>query len=441
VHITILALGSRGDVQPFVALALALCARGHTANIAAPEDYAGLVTGYGIPFQPLGGLIREQMDMPRVAKMLDGAGNPLRFAAETLPQVQPLVTRLVDDAWAATDPSATTGDSALALLASTLGAIPALTIAEGRGIPLFVAHFHPFTQTSAAQHVNFPAVPPSLPFAARIQPAYYRLSHFLGAHGLWQLLRPSLNRARRRLGLPSLSPAALVTRVRALDGAALYGYSRLLAPLPPGAPPGLPVTGFWLLAHPPSWQPDARLQRFLAEGPPPVYVGFGSNLTGTAPDALTALYAAALDRCGLRGLFYGGWGDFGNIPLPPTILRVDGIPHDWLFPQMAAVVHHGGAGSTSAALAAGVPAVAMPFLGDQFFWAQQIYAQGCGPSPIVRQGLTVERLAANLADLTANRAYRTRARELGAALRAEDGPAAAADWLARKLAPYRFEDV
>lgn len=421
-HIAILALGSRGDVQPFVALALALQQRGHTVRIAAPEDYAFLVADYGVPFHGLGGLIREQMDMARVAAMLDGAGNPLRYAAETLPQVVPIVGRLVADAWVA-------AQDADALVVSTLGAYPGLGVAEKRRAPIVVAHFHPLAQTSGAQHVNFPALPSWLPGRTH----YNRLTHFLGAHGLWQLLRPALNRARRQiLDLPPLSPGALVRRVRGLDQV-VYGYSRHLAPLPPTAPPAIPVTGFWFLPRPRGWQPDAALQRFLEHGPPPVYIGFGSNLTGRTPDALTALYLEALARTGRRGLFFAGWGDFGNIALPPTALRVENVPHDWLFPRVAAVVHHGGAGSTSAAVAAGIPSVAMPFQGDQFFWARRLHALGCGPAPLARQTLTGATLAAAIADLTSNRAYRTNSRALGAQLRAEHGPATAAAWIEQSL--------
>ncbi len=423
-RITILALGSRGDVQPFVALALALRTRGHAVRIAAPQDYATLIEDYGLPIHVLGGLIREQMDMPHVAAMLDGAGNPLRFAVDTLPQVMPLVGRLVDDAWHASL-------DADALIVSTLGAYPGLSVAEKRGAPLIVAHFHPLGQTSAAQHVNFPALPTWVPLHA----PYNRLSHFLGAQGLWQLLRPALNRARRHvLALPSLSPAALLRRVRRLDQAAIYGYSRHLAPLPSNTPPGLAVTGFWFLPHAPHWQPDAHLLRFLDAGPPPVYVGFGSNLTGRTPDQLTRLYVEALQRTNCRGLFFGGWGDFANIDLPATMLRVDSIPHDWLFGRVAAVIHHGGAGSTSAAVAAGVPSVAMPFLGDQFFWAHQLHHLGCGPPALVRRSLTADCLAATIADLTTNPIYRANAQSLGARLTAECGAATAAEWIEQNLA-------
>jgi UDP:flavonoid glycosyltransferase YjiC (YdhE family) len=422
-RITILALGSRGDVQPFVALALALRRRGHSVRIAAPGDYAPLIQAHGLPWHDLGGLIREQMDMRRVAAMLDGAGNPLRFALDTLPQIRPLVSRLVADAWAAST-------DADALVVSTLGLYPGLSVAEGRRVPLFVAHFHPLAETSAAQHVNFPPWPRRLPLRNR----YNRLTHFLGSHGLWQLLRGPLNRARREvLHLPPLSPPVLVRRVQIALAQPLYGYSRHLAPLPPGAPADLPVTGFWFLPRSPHWQPDPALMHFLSSGPPPVYIGFGSNLTGRTPDELTALYVAALQKTGQRGILYAGWGDFGAIPLPPTVLRLADAPHAWLFPQVAAVIHHGGAGSTSAAVAAGIPSVAMPFLGDQFFWAQQLHRLGCGPPPLERQSLTAERLAHTIGEMLGKRSYRTAAASLGAKLRAEAGAERAADWIERRI--------
>jgi sterol 3beta-glucosyltransferase len=149
---------------------------------------------------------------------------------------------------------------------------------------------------------------------------------------------------------------------------------------------------------------------------------------------LTTLYLAALQRTSRRGLFFAGWGDFANITLPATVLRVESVPHDWLFPRVAAVVHHGGAGSTSAAIAAGAPSVAMPFLGDQFFWAQQLHHLGCGPKPLVRQSLTADHLAATIADLVTNPTYRANARELGAKLIAECGPDTAAAWIEQRIA-------
>ena len=423
-HITILALGSRGDVQPFVALALALAERGHTVRIAAPDDYAGIIEEHGFSHHTLGGLIRAQMDMGRVARMLDGAANPLRFAADTLPQILPLISRLVADAWAAST-------DADALVVSTLGMYPGLSVAEKCGAPLVVAHFHPLAETSAEQHVNFPAWPRRLPLRSR----YNRLTHFLFAHGLWQLLRTPLNRTRREiLSLPPVGPLALVRRVRRLLAQPIYGYSRLLAPLPPGAPADLPVTGCWFLPHSPNWRPDAALEAFLAAGSPPIYIGFGSNLTGRAPDELTALFVQALQNVGQRALLYAGWGDFGAIPLPPTVLRIEDTPHDWLFKRVAAVVHHGGAGVTAAAVAAGVPSVAMPFLGDQFYWAQQLHRLGCGPPPLDRRHLTVGGLASTIDTLLTNASYRQAARRLGAQLRAENGAAAAAEWIEEWIA-------
>lgn len=430
-HFAILALGSRGDVQPFVALGCGLRNAGHAVTLAAAEDYAQLVTAAGLPFVGMGGLIREQMDMERVAAMLDGAGNPVRFALDFLPQVTPLIERIMRDAWAASH-------TADAVLASTLGLYPGLSVAEKRGVPLLAAHFHPLGRTSDQQHPNFPplpqAGPASGPLNRRMHAGYNRATHLLGEQALWQLLRSALNRARRKvLGLPALGPLALARRVHAAQAHTVYGYSTTVAPLPPGTPANPAVTGYWFLPRPAYWQPDAALAHFLAEGPPPVYVGFGSNLTGRNPDRLTQMFVAALQANGLRGLLHAGWGDFGNGPLPATVLRVAGVPHDWLFPQTAGVVHHGGAGVTAAALAAGIPAAVMPFLGDQFYWAQRVHALGCGPPPLVRRTLTTAQLTAVLADLVNNGRYRERARIVAQSLAGEDGVGNAVAWITRTL--------
>jgi len=189
------------------------------------------------------------------------------------------------------------------------------------------------------------------------------------------------------------------------------------------------LTGYWFLPQPPAWQPPAVLQAFLAAGPPPVVITFGSILGGRNPDQMTGLLAAALTQSGHRGLIYRGWGDLGNSPLPPTVLAIDAIPHDWLFTRCAAVVHHGGAGTTAAALRAGVPSVVVPVFGDQQLWAERICALGAGPSPLPRRQLTAARLATAIDQAVTQPALRSQAQRLQQALQTEDGVGAAVAWL------------
>ena len=169
--------------------------------------------------------------------------------------------------------------------------------------------------------------------------AYRLLTHTLGAQGLGQLLRPAVNQARRDvLGLPAISPLALWRQLSQPPDLSLYAYSTLIAPPPPDWTARQAVTGYWFLPPSPAWQPPAELQAFLHNGPPPVYIGFGSLLAGRDPDGVTNLVLDALAQSKQRGLLYAGWGDFARQPLPPTCLRIESVPHDWLFPQLAAVV-------------------------------------------------------------------------------------------------------
>jgi UDP:flavonoid glycosyltransferase YjiC (YdhE family) len=422
VEIALLALGSRGDVQPFIALGLALRRAGHGVRLVGLADYAGLAAAYGLPYAPVVGAAAELMDRELVLGALDAAGGrlPLGFARRFLAQVAPLVTRLCAECLRACA-------GADLLVASTLGLYPGQLVAERLGLPLVPAHFHPHGETRAHPDLSFAPLPPGAPLAG----LYNRVTHHLAAHGLWQLLRGPLNRARREaLGLPPLSAPALWARVGREAPLSLYGYSAAVAPPPPDWPPRRVVTGYWFVPAPAGWAPPPELERFLAAGPPPVYVGFGSVLAGRDPGAVTALLAEALGRAGVRGLIYrGAWGDLGGGRLPGHVLAIDGAPHDWLFARVAAVVTHGGAGTVAAALRAGAPLVVVPSYGDQRFWGARAAELGAGPPPIPRGELDAGRLAAAVRRAVGEPALRDRARALAAALAAEDGADRAAELL------------
>ena len=413
----ILALGSRGDVQPFVALGRGLTARGHRATIAAAEDYEPLVREHGLAFAPLVGRIADLMDHDLTYRVLDAGGNPLPFARRAFSQVAPMVEQLVLDSLEASR-------DADALVVSTLGQHPGETVAEALGgVPLFATHFHPYAPTAAHPHMFFPPAPrPS-----RGGRVYHRATHALGEQGMRQFLRPAINRARRRLGLKPLGVGEQYRRMRGsfARGVHLHAYSLLVAPAPPDWDAARHVvTGYWPLPRLTGWMPPPDLAAFLESGPRPVYVGFGSILAGRDPDGVTRSIADALERAGQRGVLYRGWGDVGNVPLPPTVHVTGGAYHDWLFPRCRAVVHHGGAGTTAAALRAGVPAVAVPFFGDQRFWARRLESLGAGVA-LPRANLTAATLADALARLLADEAFAGRAADLGRALAAEDGVARA----------------
>lgn len=182
------------------------------------------------------------------------------------------------------------------------------------------------------------------------------------------------------------------------------------------------ITGYWSLDEAPDWRPPARLVEFLESGPPPVYVGFGS-MAHRNPQQTTQLVHKALQRSGQRGVLATGWGALSGAQWPHTsdLFMLDSIPHSWLFPRMAAVVHHGGSGTTGAGLRAGVPSVLVPHAGDQPFWARRVADLGVGPRPIPRRRLTAERLAAAIARAVRDEEMRARAAAVGQRIRAEDG--------------------
>ncbi len=200
----------------------------------------------------------------------------------------------------------------------------------------------------------------------------------------------------------------------------LYGYSPAVFPKPPDWDADTHVTGYWFLDPAEDWSPPAALIEFLQAGPLPVYVGFGS-MSSRRPEQTADLVLQALAQARQRAIILAGWGGLQMAELPDSVLMVDSVPFSWLFPRVAAVIHHGGAGTTSAGLRAGVPSIVVPFFGDQPFWGRRVAELGVGPAPIPRRRLTAERLTGALQQAVTDQAMRQRAADLGATLQAEDG--------------------
>ena len=234
-------------------------------------------------------------------------------------------------------------------------------------------------------------------------------------------------RIRRELGLPKLSRRAAERR-RARSGWPVHhGISPTVLPRPADWRPGLTLTGYWWPAPDPTWTPPTALVDFLGAGTPPVFVGFGSTGTREAE-----VVVAAVRRAGVRAVVQAEVGDSDDI------LSIGDTPHEWLFPRMAAVVHHAGAGTTAAGLRAGVPAVTVPVFTDQPFWARRVTELGVGPAPIPAKRLTAEALATAIRDAVTAPAYREQAQKLSAQINGEDGAAAVLAWLSEaETAPPR----
>ena len=286
-------------------------------------------------------------------------------------------------------------------------------LAQAHQLPSMLAALVPLTPTRA-----FPAAgAPTWPLGG----AYHLATHLVAEQLGWQPFRRQLNQWRRQT--LDLGPVGLLgpgRHQRRHREPVLYGYSPSVVPKPPDWGSHLYVTGYWFTDPDPAWQPPPVLTRFLEAGPAPVYVGFGS-MTDRDPAGLARTAVAALRRVGCRGVLARGWAALASASDNEDLIVVDELPHDWLFSRMAAVVHHGGAGTTHTGLRAGIPNVVVPFFTDQPFWAGRVAALGAGPAPIPRQMLTVDRLAAAIHTAVSDPAMRVRAAALGRRIQAEDG--------------------
>ncbi|MEV4228289.1 glycosyltransferase [Streptomyces bobili] len=396
--VAIFAAGSRGDVQPCLALGRALARRGDVVRVLASMRYQHLVAEAGLDLHPLPADPAEIIESAEGQELLAGRSNPVAFVRRLDRVLRPHIMPMLEE----TQAGAKGADLVLAPTFGFLG----LHLSQYLHVPHAVIHFQPSQPTRAFAH-------PLAPTAGRLGALGNRLSFDAVDLGSWMVCRKFINAWRREsLGLPELPLSAPLRQVR--QAPVLCAFSHAVVPRPSDWGPNVHVTGFW--HHDQRlWKPPRRLLAFLADEPPPVYVGFGSMRTGD-PGATDTLVRAALRRAKLRGVLAGD---------PATsekdILVVGDTPHDWLFPRMAAVVHHGGAGTTASALRAGRPSLVCPFFGDQPYWAERVRQLGAGPAPLPAGDLTVPALAQRLHALTRHGPYAVAARRLGQDLKAENG--------------------
>lgn len=396
-RITMLALGSRGDVQPYTALGRALMEAGYHVRVATFEDFEPLVRGQGLDFHPV------KADAQLLVQQAAGSGLNTRNIFKMMRSIRQTYGQLFE-AYEEAFGSEVLFDSD-AILTQIPGAIYGRDLAEKLHVPHIVASVIPLTPTRA-----FPLVViPVRAYGGLLNRASYTLGETL----VWSMFRPTVSRFRRALGL---SPASLL--YPPLRDPILNGFSTRVVPRPADWNERVHVTGWWILPEP-DWTPPPALVEFLAAGAPPVFAGFGSMI---APDpaALTRLLIEAFQRAGVRGVISSGWAKLGG-DLPPGFLAVDYVPYAWLFPQMAAVIHHGGSGTTGFALRSGVPSMVVSFTADQPYWGERTRALGVGARSIPVTKLTADALADSIRRMTSDSAMRERAAALGAALRAEDG--------------------
>ncbi len=412
----LLTVGSQGDVQPFVALASRLRADGHEAVLAAPALYGGLAAAYDVPFVPLA------LDLDQLGTALAGRAG-----------LRHLVTfyQRLGRATAALLPGVT---EAAGLGADVVVHHPVLPLgqhlAEFLGVPAVVAQPQPaLVPTGEFASAAWPRRVPGM-----LNRPSYRAARALS--GAW--CRAEIERWRRNvLWLPPRPGQH--DPLRAADGApvpVLHAYSAHVVPRPADWPASAHVTGYWTLPSAAGWAPPRRLAEFLEAGQPAVYLGFGS-MPGPDPEPLAAALIAAAGRADLRMVVASSSLALRRLLRSDRFLVIRQAPHGWLFPRVRAVVHHGGAGTTGAAVTAGRPQVIWPFGVDQIFWARRMTGLGVAPPARPVRALTGPALAAALERALGDPRFAAAAGQLGDRVRAEDGCAAAISWLEQLTAGAR----
>jgi UDP:flavonoid glycosyltransferase YjiC (YdhE family) len=405
-----IAIGSRGDVWPYMALGVRLQQMGHAVKIATHAEFEADIRAIGLGYIEIVGSPRAMLESEAGKRWVETGSNVIAHLRLSAAATRPLMDDGTRDVMKACL-------GAEAVIYSPMG-FAASHFAERLGIPCFAADGVPQYRSR-----YFPS--PLVRAGRSMGKPINWLSHVLIDQFGWQQMRRSINQWRKdAIDLPPIGLLGPAFRRDHMVPVMLC-YSPLVFPPPPDWPAWRHVTGSWFLDPPADFQPPPDVVDFLAAGPPPVWVGFGSMVARDA-ERLTDLVVKALRTAGKRGILQSGWSGLGERIDGNDMLVVRSAEHHWLFPQVAAVVHHGGSGTTAAGLRAGVPSILTPFFADQPFWAQRVYELGVGPAPIPHKKLTAEKLAAAITRATEDEGIRTRAAELGRAIRAEDGVGRAA---------------
>lgn len=415
-RIAIIAPGSRGDVQPYLALGKGLKDAGYDVRLLTHENFAGFVTTHQLEFWPLRGNVQEVAESQEMRELLE-KGNFLAIAKFQANAAKQAALEWAEDSMAACA-------NVDLLLAGIGGLYLGISLAEKLKIPLIQAHSIPFTPTKNFPGALFP------PTALKLAGVNY-LSHHLTRQIMWQSSRSADKVVRQAvLGLPPAPFFGPYHSTTFENMPVLYGFSPSVIPQPTDWRADKKITGYWFLDVEDARQPSPDLVDFLNSGSAPVYIGFGS-MSNRNPEETAELIIQAVRLSRQRAILLSGWSGLHSHDLPDSVFLLDSIPHAWLFPRVAAVVHHGGAGTTAAGLRAGVPTIIVPFFGDQPFWGARVAALGIGPKPIPRKALTSENLAQALQEVSANDAMRQRAASLGSKIQAEDGVATAVEIIQR----------
>jgi len=421
--VLVMTLGTRGDVQPFIALARGLLAAGHEVVLTAPQRFAGFAAGHGVPFAGVDdGPMRLMDDPAMTGAVIEGGARARLQQVRAMPA---MFTQVLADCWAVASEGAGAGAD---VVVHNGQIIAGQHVAEKLGIPAVLAL--PIPMYVPTKEFPWPGVgmPSWLPAVAN-------RATFLGMKAPAAIFGRVIDRWREDiLGLPRRRGRHDPLR-RPDNGQApvLHAFSPSVLPPPADWPDSVHTTGYWFL--PPSAEAlPPHVKDFLRAGDPPVFVGFGS-MSGRDPARSTALVLEAARRAEMRLVIGAGWGGLDSSIQSDDVLAVEDLDYLRLFPAMAAVVHHGGAGTAGTAFASGRPQVVCPFVADQPFWARLAHSRGVAPAPQPQRHFTAGGFASAITTAATDSDMARAAQELGRRVRAEEGISAAVTVLERVAVP------
>lgn len=379
-------IGTRGDVQPYIALALGLQKTGHTVTLASHPCMQGLVESYGVVFAPMGPNIDigHEADLIRAnaPHWMVGFMRVMRFSFKMLEDSYESLLEICR------------GADLIVVSHSAAGRMEA----DALGLPT----------------VSVTLMPEAIPAKDPQDPFLKRTVMGLAGAGMGLVMTRPINKIRKRVGLPPMGPTGITSE------------TLNLIPLSPHISPPNPLweerhrmTGYWFAPAPERWNPPKDLTSFLERGDPPIVVSLGA-MALSGEDSLEAaqITIAAIEETGLRVIIQGWDEAIKQLDLPPNVYHAGSVPHDWLLPRACGLVHHGGFGTTAAGFRAGIPMLVIPHIIDQFIWGNKVAQLGVGPQPIPRTKLNVEDMAAALHEMQTD-AMRKNAAALGASIRKE----------------------
>ncbi|WP_336233459.1 glycosyltransferase [Thalassospira sp. CH_XMU1458] len=415
-HVMLMTYGTRGDVQPFVALGPGLIQKGHRVTLVAPERFADFVTDQDLEFAPLTDALIALMDDPQFAHASDpkaSAFQKLRSLFAIGKKARGLQDTLLDDIFRAIDQGK---PDVIVFHPKTFGALP---IGRHFGIPVVMAQLIPsFIPTGDYPHMGIPDIGPS----GTLGRWYNRVTGTL----IYRVLNATLRRqvcrwaVRRQNGIETKS-LDIVKSCQSGKLRIIHAFSNAVIARPDDWPKHATVTGYWFLDGAAQTNPpDPALQNFVESQKNLIYIGFGS-MPGNDPTAMAEMIAEAVSQANVSAIIATGWGGMENINWPANILAVREVPHDWLFTKVDIVIHHGGAGTCAAAMRAGRPSIIIPFFGDQPFWAKRLHRLGVAPRPIKPAKLDAAMLARRIKTVLETTSYRNNAERIASKIADEDG--------------------